>query len=99
MNLANPQLFAEVLLAAAGTVSFGKIRYIAVETALTGSLTVSGLTATNQAIGAPLLQTVLAPATAPGIYYPAGGGQGWPITYVLSNPGADAGKCSIVYAA
>lgn len=96
MNLSNEYLQAERLLTAAGHVANAKCKMIVIETALVGTLTISGFTATNQATGAALLSSVI-PATSVGVFYPPGGGQGWPVAYSLSNAAADSGKATIVY--
>ncbi len=97
MNPSNEFLQAERLLVPGGAIATGRCKMIVIETALVGSLTVGGFTASNQASGAPLLQSVI-PPTSQGIFYPPGGGQGWPITFAFSNP-ADMGKATVVYGA
>src|ERR1035441_1150974 len=61
---------------------------LCVSAALTGSCTITGMT---QASGAA--QAWVNNAGTVGYVAPPGSGKGYGLTYVLSNVGADAGKC------
>ena len=66
-----------------------------VGSALVGSLTITGVANLNGSLAAWVI-----PATSVGVFTPpgdSGGIAGLPVTFVYSNPGADAGKVTLAY--
>ena len=76
------------------TASSGLVFGVCIKSALTGSLTVTGI---SQASGAP--QSWVIPATTSGYVAAPGSGKFWgSLMYALSNAGADTGKAFIAFA-
>lgn len=93
----NSYVNAVVLVDAGGIcceASRAKVLSVCIKTALTGSLTVTGITNLD---GTPAAWVI--PSTTVGVVLPPGnsGGVSTVVSFAYSNPGADTGKATLVY--
>ena len=93
MNLSGSSIQLQDQAGAITQASQGNVQFVALSAALTGSLTISRIITGNTPA-----DWVLSPGST-GIQTPPGTAkfQGL-LSYALSNPGADAGKATVVYA-